>query len=81
MVRRAYSLCMAEVSHFYGDMHSRNDEEAIEGFRFSSQEAKSNFGDDRLLIEKFIDNYRHIEIQVIGDKFGNTVNSSIKESF
>ncbi len=35
-----------------------------EGFRFSSQEAASSFGDDRLLIEKFIDNPRHIEIQV-----------------
>lgn len=36
-----------------------------EGFRFSSQEAASSFGDDRLLIEKYIDNPRHIEIQVI----------------
>lgn len=35
-----------------------------EGFRFSSQEAASSFGDDRLLIEKYIDNPRHIEIQV-----------------
>lgn len=36
-----------------------------EGFRLSSQEASSSFGDDRLLVEKFIDNPRHIEIQVI----------------
>lgn len=35
-----------------------------EGFRFSSQEAASSFGDDRLLIEKYIDKPRHIEIQV-----------------
>lgn len=35
-----------------------------EGFRLSSQEASSSFGDDRLLVEKFIDNPRHIEIQV-----------------
>ena len=35
-----------------------------EGFRLSSQEARSSFGDDRLLVEKFIDNPRHIEIQV-----------------
>lgn len=35
-----------------------------DGFRLSSQEAKSSFGDDRLLIEKFINNPRHIEIQV-----------------
>ncbi|XP_048588525.1 propionyl-CoA carboxylase alpha chain, mitochondrial isoform X2 [Nematostella vectensis] len=50
-----------------------NDEEAREGFRLSSQEAASSFGDDRLLVERFIDNPRHIEIQVIGDKHGNAV--------
>lgn len=52
---------------------ARNDDEAREGFKLSSQEAKSSFGDDRLLVEKFIDNPRHIEIQVLGDKFGNAV--------
>ncbi|XP_021500105.1 propionyl-CoA carboxylase alpha chain, mitochondrial isoform X1 [Meriones unguiculatus] len=52
---------------------ARDDEEAREGFRFSSQEAASSFGDDRLLIEKFIDNPRHIEIQVLGDKHGNAL--------
>jgi propionyl-CoA carboxylase alpha chain len=41
-----------------------NDKEAVDGFRMSSDEARSSFGDDRLLIEKFIDNPRHIEIQV-----------------
>ncbi|XP_077014705.1 propionyl-CoA carboxylase alpha chain, mitochondrial isoform X2 [Tamandua tetradactyla] len=50
-----------------------NDEETRDGFRFSSQEAASSFGDDRLLIEKFIDNPRHIEIQVLGDKYGNAL--------
>ena len=35
-----------------------------EGFRLSSQEAKSSFGDDRLLMERYVDNSRHIEIQV-----------------
>ncbi|EFB25975.1 hypothetical protein PANDA_002843, partial [Ailuropoda melanoleuca] len=57
-----------------------DDEETRDGFRFSSQEAASSFGDDRLLIEKFIDNPRHIEIQVVvllcqvlGDKHGNAV--------
>ncbi|KAM9803736.1 propionyl-CoA carboxylase alpha chain [Neosynchiropus ocellatus] len=50
-----------------------NDDEAREGFRFSSQEAASSFGDDRLLIEKFIDNPRHIEIQVLADKHGNAL--------
>ena len=41
-----------------------NDEEARTAFRLSSQEAASSFGDDRMLIEKFIDNPRHIEVQV-----------------
>lgn len=50
-----------------------NDQETREGFRFSSQEAASSFGDDRLLIEKFIDNPRHIEIQVICDGHGNAL--------
>uniref|UniRef100_A0A4W3HHW2 Propionyl-CoA carboxylase subunit alpha n=1 Tax=Callorhinchus milii TaxID=7868 RepID=A0A4W3HHW2_CALMI len=50
-----------------------NDEETREGFRFSSQEAASSFGDDRLLVEKFIDNPRHIEIQVLADKHGNAL--------
>ncbi|XP_063809303.1 propionyl-CoA carboxylase alpha chain, mitochondrial isoform X2 [Pseudophryne corroboree] len=50
-----------------------DDEETREGFRFSAQEAASSFGDDRLLIEKFIDNPRHIEIQVLADKHGNTL--------
>ncbi|XP_034040864.1 propionyl-CoA carboxylase alpha chain, mitochondrial [Thalassophryne amazonica] len=50
-----------------------NDEETREGFRFSSQEAASSFGDDRLLIEKYIDKPRHIEIQVLADKHGNAL--------
>lgn len=50
-----------------------DDDETREGFKFSSQEAASSFGDDRLLIEKFIDNPRHIEIQVLADKHGNAL--------
>ncbi|XP_033103643.1 propionyl-CoA carboxylase alpha chain, mitochondrial-like isoform X2 [Anneissia japonica] len=50
-----------------------NDDELREGFRLSTQEAASSFGDDRLLIEKFIDNPRHIEIQVLCDGHGNAV--------
>lgn len=50
-----------------------NDKEAREGFRLSKQEAASSFGDDRMLVEKFVDNPRHIEIQVLGDKHGNTI--------
>ncbi len=41
-----------------------NDEEVKINFRLSKQEAKSSFGDDRMLIEKYIDHGRHIEIQV-----------------
>ena len=47
-----------------------NEKETRDGFRFSSQEAASSFGDDRLLIEKFIDKPRHIEMQVRKDIFG-----------
>ena len=41
-----------------------NEKEVIEGFRFATEEAKTAVNDDRLLIEKFIDKPRHIEIQV-----------------
>jgi len=50
-----------------------NDAEAVEGYHLSKQEAASSFGDDRLLIEKFIDRPRHIEIQILADKHGNAV--------
>ncbi|KAJ8916292.1 hypothetical protein NQ315_016433 [Exocentrus adspersus] len=52
---------------------ARNDEDARNGFKLSSQEALSSFGDSRMLVEKFIDNPRHIEIQVLGDKHGNVI--------
>ncbi len=47
--------------------------EVADGFNSSRNEAKASFGDDRMFIEKFIVNPRHIEIQVIGDKHGNVV--------
>ncbi|MFK5996700.1 MAG: acetyl/propionyl/methylcrotonyl-CoA carboxylase subunit alpha [Rhodobacterales bacterium] len=50
-----------------------NDAEAREGFQLSKNEAASSFGDDRIFIEKFITQPRHIEIQVLGDKHGNCV--------
>ncbi|KAJ8030498.1 Propionyl-CoA carboxylase alpha chain, mitochondrial [Holothuria leucospilota] len=50
-----------------------NDDETREGFRLSTEEAASSFGDSRLLIEKFIDNPRHIEIQVLCDRHGNSL--------
>ena len=48
-------------------------DEVKDGFDASRSEAKSSFGDDRVFIEKFIVNPRHIEIQVLGDKHGNIV--------
>ena len=45
-------------------------DEVAEGFARSRSEAKSSFGDDRVFIEKFIEDPRHIEIQVLGDKHG-----------
>jgi propionyl-CoA carboxylase alpha chain len=50
-----------------------NDAEAREGFQSSKNEAKSSFGDDRIFIEKFVTQPRHIEIQVLGDKHGKTL--------
>src|SRR6195256_2550585 len=47
--------------------------EVAEGFGLAKAEAKSSFGDDRIFIEKFIVDPRHIEIQVLGDKHGNVV--------
>ncbi|MGL4239664.1 MAG: acetyl-CoA carboxylase biotin carboxylase subunit [Beijerinckiaceae bacterium] len=47
--------------------------EVKEGFERSKSEAKSSFGDDRMFVEKFIQNPRHIEIQVLGDKHGNVI--------
>ncbi len=50
-----------------------NDEEAREGFASCRTEAKNAFGDDRVFIEKFVEEPRHIEIQVLGDAHGNVV--------
>ncbi len=50
-----------------------NDDEAREGFERSKSEAASSFGDDRIFIEKFVTNPRHIEIQVLADAHGNAV--------
>ena len=50
-----------------------NDKEAAEGFASCRTEAKNAFGDDRVFIEKFVEEPRHIEIQVLGDAHGNVV--------
>ena len=50
-----------------------NDEEVREGFQSSKNEAAKSFGDDRIFIEKFITQPRHIEIQVLADSHGNYI--------
>jgi propionyl-CoA carboxylase alpha chain len=53
--------------------------EVAEGFARARSEAKSSFGDDRVFIEKFITDPRHIEIQVLGDKHGNVIHLGERE--
>ena len=50
-----------------------NDREAFEGFTSCRNEARNSFGDDRVFIEKFVEEPRHIEIQLIGDSHGNVL--------
>ena len=50
-----------------------NDKEALEGFTACQNEARNSFGDDRIFIEKFVEQPRHIEIQILGDSHGNVV--------
>ncbi|MEN9670123.1 MAG: hypothetical protein RL018_400, partial [Pseudomonadota bacterium] len=50
-----------------------NDKEALEGFTSCRNEARNSFGDDRVFIEKFVEEPRHIEIQLVGDSFGNVI--------
>ena len=50
-----------------------NDKEAFEGFTSCRNEARNSFGDDRVFVEKYVEEPRHIEIQLIGDAHGNMV--------
>jgi propionyl-CoA carboxylase alpha chain len=50
-----------------------NDKEAFEGFSSCRNEARNSFGDDRVFIEKYVQEPRHIEIQILGDSHGNVV--------
>src|SRR5499426_3520588 len=56
-----------------------NPKETEEGFALARSEAKSSFGDDRVFMEKFIENPRHIEIQVLGDKHGQVIHLGERE--
>ena len=50
-----------------------NDKETLEGFTSCTNEAKNSFGDNRVFIEKFVEEPRHIEIQVLGDSHGHVI--------
>ncbi len=57
----------------------RSEEEFDEAFRLSSSEAANSFGNDAIYIEKYIENPHHIEIQVMGDKYGNVIHLHERE--
>jgi propionyl-CoA carboxylase alpha chain len=58
---------------------ARTHREVAEGFARAKSEAKSSFGDDRVFVEKFIVNPRHVEIQVLGDKHGQVIHLGERE--
>ncbi|MDH4982936.1 acetyl/propionyl/methylcrotonyl-CoA carboxylase subunit alpha [Hyphomicrobium sp. D-2] len=58
---------------------ANNRREVEEGYSLAQSEARASFGDDRMFIEKFIVNPRHIEIQLIGDKHGNVIHLAERE--
>ncbi len=58
---------------------ARDETETREGFAQAASEAQSSFGDGRILIEKFVDQPRHIEIQVLADSYGNCIHLGERE--
>jgi propionyl-CoA carboxylase alpha chain len=58
---------------------AHGDDELREGFSGAQHEARSSFGDDRIFLEKYIEEPRHIEIQLIGDMHGNIVHLGERE--
>jgi propionyl-CoA carboxylase alpha chain len=58
---------------------ARNDEQCRDGFQRATNEARSAFGDDRVFLEKYIDQPRHIEIQVMADRHGNVIHLGERE--
>src|SRR4029077_16155855 len=58
---------------------AHDDTELREGFSSAQHEAKASFGDDRIFLEKYIEEPRHIEIQVLGDAHGNVVHLGERE--
>lgn len=58
---------------------ARSDEELADGMQLATSEARSSFNDARVFIEKYFDNPRHIEIQILADKHGNVVSLGERE--
>ena len=58
---------------------ARSEQEVVEGMRSAMSEAKSSFGDERVFIERYIEQPRHIEIQVLGDAHGNVIHLGERE--
>jgi len=58
---------------------ARNEEECRDGFERASNEARSSFGDERMFVEKFIEEPRHIEVQVMADSHGNVIHLNERE--
>lgn len=50
-----------------------NDEELVKGIHITQQEAATAFGNPGVYLEKYIEDFRHVEIQVMADKFGNVI--------
>jgi propionyl-CoA carboxylase alpha chain len=58
---------------------AQDEQELRDAFRLAASEAKAAFGDDRVFIEKYIEQPRHIEIQVLGDHYGNIIHLNERE--
>ncbi len=58
---------------------ARNDEECRDSFEQAANEARTAFGDDRMFVEKYIEEPRHIEIQIIADSHGNVIHLNERE--
>ena len=58
---------------------AHSEEDLVPGLQAARNEARSSFGDDRVLFEKFVTRPRHIEIQVLADKFGNCIHLNERE--
>src|SRR5690625_2647272 len=52
---------------------ARDEEELISGIRVTQEEAEIAFGNPDVYLEKYIENFRHVEIQILADEFGNTI--------